>query len=173
MDCILYNAFTDPMTTKALYILPHIHPFTHWQCVVTGSVKAASPMQGAIQLVGSSLHGHLNTWSGGIEDWTTNLPVCRLTWANADHLHTQTICDLHIRSISFQSSYVNAFPGSSALPCLCPTTTVFQRQLIDHNRSHLTFRLKRLYLLLCIKHRKLKRPVIDSFKGPHLMIMWV
>jgi len=25
----LYNAFTDPMATKALYILPHIHPFTH------------------------------------------------------------------------------------------------------------------------------------------------
>jgi len=25
----LYSAFTDPMATKALYILPHIHPFIH------------------------------------------------------------------------------------------------------------------------------------------------
>jgi len=25
----LYSAFTDPMATKALYILPHIHPFTN------------------------------------------------------------------------------------------------------------------------------------------------
>jgi len=25
----LYSAFTDPMATKALYILPHIHPFTY------------------------------------------------------------------------------------------------------------------------------------------------
>jgi len=25
----LYSAFTDPVATKALYILPHIHPFTH------------------------------------------------------------------------------------------------------------------------------------------------
>jgi len=24
----LYSAFTDPMAIKALYILPHIHPFT-------------------------------------------------------------------------------------------------------------------------------------------------
>jgi len=33
----LYNTFTDPMATKVLYILPHIHPFTHsfihqWRC---------------------------------------------------------------------------------------------------------------------------------------------
>jgi len=25
----LYSAFIDLMATKALYILPHIHPFTH------------------------------------------------------------------------------------------------------------------------------------------------
>jgi len=30
----LYSAFTDPMAIKALYILPHIHPFTHSYTVV-------------------------------------------------------------------------------------------------------------------------------------------
>jgi len=27
----LYSAFTDPMATKVVYILPHIHPFIHCQ----------------------------------------------------------------------------------------------------------------------------------------------
>jgi len=27
----LYSAFTDPMATKVLYILPHIHSFIHWR----------------------------------------------------------------------------------------------------------------------------------------------
>jgi len=27
----LYSAFTDPMATKALYFLPHIHSLTHWR----------------------------------------------------------------------------------------------------------------------------------------------
>jgi len=29
-------------------------------------------------------HGHLDTWSDGTVDWTTNLPVCRQpTWSTA------------------------------------------------------------------------------------------
>jgi hypothetical protein len=43
----LYSAFTDPLATKALYILPHIHSLIH-------TPMAVSAMQGAIQLVGSS-----------------------------------------------------------------------------------------------------------------------
>jgi len=45
----LYSAFIDLMATKALYILPHIHPFTHIHTPTT-----VSAMQGTIQLVGSS-----------------------------------------------------------------------------------------------------------------------
>jgi len=37
--------------------------------------------QGAIQLVRSLAYGHLNTWSGGTNNWNTNLLVCRQpTW---------------------------------------------------------------------------------------------
>jgi len=45
----LYSAFTDPMATKALYILPHIHSFIHIH-----TPTGVSAIQGTIQLVGSS-----------------------------------------------------------------------------------------------------------------------
>jgi len=46
----LYSAFTDPMTTKALYIFASHSP--HHTLIHTPTVVSA--MQGAIQLVGSS-----------------------------------------------------------------------------------------------------------------------
>jgi len=30
----LYSAFTDPMATKALYILPHIHSLIHTPTII-------------------------------------------------------------------------------------------------------------------------------------------
>jgi len=81
MDCI-YIALsqTDPMATKALYILPHIHPFIQsfiyrQRCQ---PIKAPSSSSGAAG-VRCLAHGHLNTWSGGTGDWATNLSVCRQT----------------------------------------------------------------------------------------------
>jgi len=38
MDCI-YSAVTDPMATKALYILPHIHPLIHTPTAVSAMPK--------------------------------------------------------------------------------------------------------------------------------------
>jgi len=41
----LYSAFTDPMATKAPYILPHIHPIAGVRCLA---------------------HGHLVRWNRGL-----------------------------------------------------------------------------------------------------------
>jgi len=63
-------AFTDPMATKAF----HSHSPMLWrQCQPH---KAQSNSSGAAG-VRCLAHGHLNTWSGGTRDWTTNLLVCR------------------------------------------------------------------------------------------------
>jgi len=56
----LYSTFKDPMATKALYILPHIHPFTHSFTHPTSSPGAAG--------VRCLAHEHLDTWSGGTRD---------------------------------------------------------------------------------------------------------
>jgi len=77
----LCSAFTDPMATKMLYILPHIHSFIHRRhqpCKVSSSSSGAAGVRCLV-------NGHLDTWSGGTGDWTTNLPVCRKpAWT---HIH--------------------------------------------------------------------------------------
>jgi len=61
----LYSAFTDPMATKALYILPHIHLFIHRRRCQP--YKAPSSSWGAAG-VRWLAHGHLHTWSDGTGD---------------------------------------------------------------------------------------------------------
>jgi len=62
------------MVTKALYILPDIHRQQCQTCKVPSTSLGTAGVR-------CHAHGHFDTWSGGTEDWTTNLPVRRQpTW---------------------------------------------------------------------------------------------
>jgi len=54
----LYSSFIDQMVTKALYILPHIDPFTHWRRCQPYMAPSSSSGAAGVRCLA---HGHLDT----------------------------------------------------------------------------------------------------------------